>query len=322
MKTPAAILAAAAIAVLVAPPSRAEPGSHGPTIWERASNPRAAAEERVHRTVQVLLAEAQMLKWHTAMGKAKLVTAAGLLEGVQAETATDVRLVFTYGRILSMLKRYERAMNVLGAALRRAPDHPAATEAYFSIAICYAKLGRPADEIAAYEEFLRRETDIPSRANASANRGEAHMVQGNLAAAIEDLRASLALASDNALAHFSLAVALDRSGDRSGSIAEAKLALTYDPLGQQLGSPSVFFMPPYDRYWYDALGAVARAELVNDVATSILWWETAAGKWKEYIDAAGPQDRWIGSAKSQLASAERALKQARASAARSAQKHR
>jgi tetratricopeptide (TPR) repeat protein len=245
------------------------------------------------------------------------VAAVALLEGVQGDTATDVRLVFTYGRILSMLKRYEPAMNVLQAALRRAPDHPAATDAYFSIAICYAKLGRPADEIAAYEEFLRRETDNSSRANAMANRGEAHMVHGNLAAAIEDLRASLAVASDNALAHFSLAVALDRSGDRRGAIAEAKLALTYDPLGQQIGSPSVFFMPPYDRYWYDALGAMARAELVNDVATSILWWETAAGKWKEYIDAAGPQDRWIGSAKSQLVSAERALKRARASVARS-----
>jgi tetratricopeptide (TPR) repeat protein len=318
MKTPAAFLAAAAIAILVAPPSRAETGSHKPTIWERAANPRAAAEDLVLRSVEALLVDAQKFKWHTPMGKEQLVSALRLLESAEAAKATDVRLRFHYGRILSLLKHYERAASVLSAALSQAPDHPAATDAYYSIAICHAKLGRPADEIAAYDEFLRRETDTSSRANAIANRGEARMVQGHLPAAIRDLRVSLALAADNVLAHFSLAVALDRTGDRAGALSEAKIALTYDPLDQQIGSPNVFFMPPYDRYWYDALGAMARAQMINDAATAILWWETAAGKWKEYIDAAGPQDRWIGFAKSELGSTERELKRARASAAKQA----
>jgi tetratricopeptide (TPR) repeat protein len=316
MRTPAILLAAAAVATLVCSPSGAETGSHKPSVWERAANPRAAAFEMVHRSVEALLVDAQKLKWHTPMGKDKLVAALRLLDGIEADKATDVRLKFDYGRVLSLLRYYERAMVVLSETLTDAPDHPAATDAYYSIAICYAKLGRPKDEIAAYDEFLRRETDTSSRANAIANRGEARMVQGDLAAAIEDLRASLALLPDNALAHFSLAVALDRTGDRTGALAEAKIAITYDALDQQIGSPNVFFMPPYDRYWYDALGATARAQQIDDAATSILWWETAAGKWKEYIDAAGPQDRWIGFATSHLISTERELERARARAAR------
>jgi tetratricopeptide (TPR) repeat protein len=316
MRTSAILFVAAVIAMAIASPSSAETGSHKPGVWERANNPRAAVFESAHRSVEGLLIEAQKLKWHTPMGKAKLLAALSLLEGIEAEKASDVRLKFDYGRVLSLLKQYERAMSDLSTALFEAPDHPAAIDAYYSIAICYAKLGRPKDEIASYNEFLRRETDIPSRANAIANRGEAWMVQGNLAAAIEDLRASLALVPDNVLAHLSLAVALDRNGDRTAALSEAKIAVTYDALDQQIGSPNVFFMPPYDRYWYDALGAAARAQQINDSATSILWWETAAGKWKEYIDAAGPQDRWIGFARSHLASTERELKKARARAAR------
>jgi len=306
----------AAFAMLAASPSGAETGSHSPNVWERAADPRAAAFELVHRSVEALLVEAQKLRWHTPMGKEKLVSALRLLEGVEADKASDIRLRFHYGRVLSLLRNEERAMKVLEAALRDAPDHPQAVEALFTIAICYARLGRSADEIAAYDEFMRRETDPGSRANALANRGEARMVQGNLAAAIEDLRASIVLVPDNVLAHLSLAVALDRSGDRIGAISEAKVALTFDPLDQQLGSPNVFFMPPYDRYWYDALGAMARAQQIDDAATSVLWWETAAGKWKEYIDAGGPQDRWIAFAKSRLATTERELKRARARAAR------
>jgi tetratricopeptide (TPR) repeat protein len=296
--------------------ARAETGSHKPSVWERAIDPEAGASDRAHRAVEALLVEAQKLKWHTLMGKEKLLEALALLEGIDADKAADVRLKFDYGRVLALLRQDARAMTVLGAALEKAPDHPEATDAYFSIAICYAKLGRPADEIAAYDEVLRRETDPSSRANALANRGEARMLQGNLAAATEDLRASLALVPDNVLAHFSLAVVLDRTGDRLGALSEARIALTYDALDQQLASPNVFFMPPYDRYWYEALGATARARQIDDAATSILWWETAAKKWKEYIDAAGPQDRWIGFARSRLLQTERDLKRARARAYR------
>jgi tetratricopeptide (TPR) repeat protein len=317
MRTRGAALAPVAIALSICLPSGAQiEGSHAPGVWDLAKNPRAAEFDAVHRSVERLVIDAQKLDWHTSMGREKLLVALRMLEGVDAEKTTDVRLTFDYGRVLSLLKYYERSMRVLSAALTQAPQHPAAADAYYAIAICYAKLGRPKDEIAAYDEYLRRETDASSRANAIANRGEAHMVSGDLAAAIEDLRASLVLSPENALAHFSLAVALDRSGDRTGAIAEAKIAVTYDALDRQLGSPNVFFVPPYDRYWYEALGAMARAQQIDDPATAILWWETAAGKWKEYIDAAGPQDRWIGFARSRLVSTDRDLKKARARSTR------
>jgi tetratricopeptide (TPR) repeat protein len=294
---------------------------HPPTIWERAIDPaRSEAEKRAHRDAQVLFAEAQSLRSSSPMGQEQLSKALRVLDEVHADTSPDVRLRFDAGRALSLLGEYGRAAPVLESALRQAPDHPLATEAYFSVAICYAKQNRPDDEIVAYDEFLRRESDPAARAQALSNRAEAQMLVGRLPPAIADYRASLAIEPDSALAHWGLAVALDRSGDAPGALSEAKAAITYDPLDQQLESPNVFFMPPYDRYWYEGIGAMARAADIDDAATSILWWETAVGKWRDYLGLAFSDDRWLPLASAHLASCEQKLNKAKKRASRSPKK--
>jgi tetratricopeptide (TPR) repeat protein len=231
-----------------------------------------------------------------------------------------VRLRFDAGRVLSLLNDYTRAAPVLESALRDAPNHPLATDAYFSLAICYAKQNRAEEEVTVYEEYLRRETDPASRAGALSNRAEAQMLMGRLSAAVADYRASLALEPDNVFAHWGLSVALDRSGDTPSALAEAKAAITFDPLDQQLESPNWFFVPPYDRYWYEALGAMARAGDADDAATSIVWWDTARGKWRDYGAFAPSDDRWLALAKAHLASCELTLTKAKKRASQSVKK--
>ena len=293
---------------------------HPPTLWERATDANRADAEKAHRAAQVLLGEAQQNRPTSPLGQEKLAQALRVLDDVHADTSPDVRLRFDVGKVLSLLGDYTRSTPVLESALLEAPNHPLATEAYFSIAICYAKRSQPEEEIRAYDEFLRRETDSTARAGALSNRAEAQMLLGRLTPAITDYRSSLALEPDNVLAHWGLSVALDRSGDMPGALAEAKAAITFDPLDQQLESPNVFFMPPYDRYWYEGIGAMARAGDLDDAATSMLWWETALGKWRDYVGLATSDDRWLPLARAHLATCEQKLQKTKKRAAQSEKK--
>jgi tetratricopeptide (TPR) repeat protein len=325
-----ALSLAGAAAASAAPAERSGPGSaasanlgagatfasngtaHAPTVWERAADPARGTAEHVHRSVEKLLAEAEALRWHTPMAEERLTLALHLLEGADAIDSADLRLRFDLGRVLSLLGEDERAAAALENSLRTAPDDPQAADAYFKLAVSYARLGRPSEEIAAYDEYLRRETNPVDRAIALSNRAESRMVEGDLTQAVVDYRASIALSADNVLAHWGLAVALDRTGDRAGGLNEAKIAIGYDPLDQLLGDRStVFFVPPYDRYWYEGLGAMARAEMIDDPGTSILWWETAMAKWSEYAAAASEHDRWVPLAKQHKTQCGRALADAR-----------
>jgi tetratricopeptide (TPR) repeat protein len=243
------------------------------------------------------------------------------LEEIHADTSPDIRLRLDVGQVAETLEEWDRCDRALGGALAEAPDDPRAIAAYFSRGICLAKLGRPKEEIEAYDAYLARETDLDARAVAFYDRGDAQMLlaQDNpsrLALAINDYRTALLLRPELSSAHWGLAVALDRSGDAPGAIAAAKNALIFDPLEQQISpeNRAVFFVPAYDQYWYEGLSAMARAqqpETRASPATSLLLLETAVAKWSNFIAAASRDDRWVPLAKSHLTSSQRQLDQAR-----------
>ena len=145
---------------------------------------------------------------------------------------------------------------------------------------------------------------------------EPHLTLARLALAVNDYRAALLIDPGYPQAHWGLAVALDRSGDTPGALAEAKIAVTYDPLELQISGPGVFFVPPYEQYWYEALSAAARAQQLDDAPSSSLLWETAAAKWAAYVAVAASDDRWLALAKAHLASTQRQLDQAKKKATR------
>jgi tetratricopeptide (TPR) repeat protein len=213
--------------------------------------------------------------------------------------------------VLSLIGDEKRAAGVLESAITAAPDHPSAVDAYWSLAIAYVKLGRFDDEIDAYEEFLRRSTRPDQRARALCNRAESQLRRDRMGDALRDYRESLVLQPEDVLCHWGYAVALDRSGDAPGGMVEVKTAITFDPLDQELSSPGVFFLPPYDRFWYEGLGAMSRAQQIDDVATSVLWWDAAVAKWAGYIAFAPADDRWVPLAKAHQASCQRRVEEAK-----------
>jgi tetratricopeptide (TPR) repeat protein len=253
-----------------------------------------------------------------------------LLDRGHADQSSDARLRFDFGHVAYLRHDEPRAAPVLESALREAPDHPLAMRAYFDLGVCYAKLGNTEAEIVAYDEYLRRQTDPESRALALANRAEAHMTLGReahmtlgrLVMAVNDYRSALLIDPGYPQAHWGLAVALDRSGDAPGALAEAKLAVTYDPLELQISGPNVFFVPAYEQYWYEALSAAARAQQLDDAPSSILLWETAVAKWAAYVAVAASDDRWLPLAKAHLVSTQRRMDQAKKRSVRLPKGHR
>src|SRR4029079_8260597 len=51
-----------------------------------------------------------------------------------------------------------------------------------------------------------------------------------------------------------LAVALDRSGDLDSGLESVRVARSYDAQDKHLNGPGWFYLPAYDRHWYEALG--------------------------------------------------------------------
>jgi len=248
-----------------------------------------------------------------------LAIALRVLEHADAEHSPDPRPRILYGRVMSAIAHDERpesarphlekAGEILREAIARWPEHPEAQNARYALAVAYAKLGEPRKEIEVYTSILDRETGREERALTTMNQAEAFMVLGDLDRSVQGYRASITVEPDRALAHWGLAVALDRNGDPGGALAEAWTALQYDPSAEALHSDNVFFVPAYDRFWYDALGAMARASHEADATLSSLWWKDAATFWRAWLEGAGAGDRWAAAAQARRKLCERKGKQ-------------
>ncbi|MBI5534940.1 MAG: tetratricopeptide repeat protein [Deltaproteobacteria bacterium] len=305
-----------AVALSIATCTFAAPVRAGsPDIWDIAVAPRLARDMAAFRDAQRALIDAHRGGPDYGSRRRLLLNAMHLLERADAVHSPDPRPRFLYGRVLARLAHEERpeqqrvylehAVQVLEEAIAVTPEHPDAIDARFALAVAYAKLGQPRKEIEVYNAILPLETSRTERALIVMNQAEAHMVLGDLDRAVQGYRASLAITPDHALAHWGLAVALDRSGDPNGAVAQAWSALQYDPNAETLHDDNVFFVPEYDRFWYDALGTMARASHDPEPALASLWWRDAAGYWKRYIEAASAEDRWVAAARSRLKLCER-----------------
>ncbi len=266
--------------------------SSRPTVWERAWRPTAILEERTREEVERVLFEAELFGWRSPSTPDRLRSALDGLRLVDAERAVDVRLRFLLGRVLGLLGEWPRAASVLEAAIEEAPTHPMAGDAFFRLAIAYAWLGEREREIEMYDAFLERTHVESARATALSNRAEARMAQGDLEGAVRDYRAALAITADP-VATLGLAVALDRLGDVAAALFEAEKSHLLDPEARRLGSDGVFFVPPYERHWYEALLAMASASRAERPAEAASHWRAAAASFGAYVAEAGPEDPWL-----------------------------
>jgi tetratricopeptide (TPR) repeat protein len=287
-----------------------------PSVWEVAKDRRSA---RAHST---LIAVERMLERADRAFDPMLqrnFTRAGLamLELAGGDELPDARVRFLLADLLidASLGREEEARSILERALDQAPDSPLAGRGWFNLAIASAKLGDPERERSAYTRALGVVWEPRFRANIFVNRGESNMVLGDLEQAIRDYREGIRLAAGpdhQALAHYGLGIALERSGDLPSALEAMRVAesIRIPPWGSALDLPGVFFVPAYDRSYYRALGAMALARVAPDKPSRVAELERAALEWQNYLlDADPDQHRWVIHARLHLGSVEKELRQ-------------
>jgi tetratricopeptide (TPR) repeat protein len=304
-------LAAAALTLLAPGSARADTP---PDPWEAIKHPEQAQAWRLHARVHAELDPIRLVEGRLdrSLLRPVLERIERVLVQAGAETSLDVRLRFDLGEVYTLRQDSPRAVRVLAPAIADAPEHPAAVNASWALALSYARLGRANEEREAYLRYLALETDERARATALLNLAEAEMRLSHMQESIALYRDAMALAATlaatrgvvSASVHIAwgLAVALDRNGEPTASREQARIALGMDPELQRIQfSDDYFFVPAYERQYYVGLGMMEQARQRNAPEM----WVRAERPWSEYVRLAAAGDRWLPLAKAHLAECKR-----------------
>lgn len=304
------------------------------TVWGRARVPELARRrdlvaqaEQLELKYRRLTASRVTRRDAAVLGRVHLQQALALLEEAGAPTSRDARLRLRLASIQQAMEDTRKAARTLEsivgigeprAQIKGDVPPPVLAEAWAELAICYARLGRHEEETRAYAAALALEPHPTARSTLLANRAEAFMVMGDIIAAVSGYRASLALLSSPAeMARFApttlwgLAVALDRSGDLESGLDAIRLARTYDPQDDRINGPGWFYVPPYDKYWYSALGHWMAARRTDLAAVRMEAYGRAINALEQYIERATQDDHWIAIAHARLKQLKRERDQAK-----------
>lgn len=292
-------------------------------MWAQA---RAGDQGRL--AVAVADAEALQLKFQritrsrpdedgAAVGELFLRQARELLEQNGAARSPDLLVRYQLAEIRHLLRDEAGAIKLFESVVAVEATPPSMrAEAYSQLAEAYTRLGRFEEELRAYDAALRFEAQPFARARLLANRAESFMAIGDISAAVDGYRGALGLLSApiemftlGPTTMWGLAVALDRSGDLDGALEAIRLARTYDPLDKNLNGPGWFYVPAYDRFYYQALGHWSAARRATLPAARAEEYLSAVARWQEYLDSAAPDDRWIGVARARLLQSEKEREQ-------------
>lgn len=287
-----------------------------PSAWDMARDPDTQARWSMHVRVQRLLVpppdeDVPIPIVRDEQMELRLEAARALLEESRAEQSPDRRLRYDLGTVYRLLgdrqgrrDMYEAAVRVLGPATADVSDGEGLTGALESLVYAYAKLNRPRDELATWHRYIPRLLDDRVRATAMMNMGEAEMRLGRVDDAAGTFREvlrlcgglpnSVGVSQTYVLDLWDLAVALDRSGDPQGAMEYATQAVHMNGIAM-LESDTVFFVPDWEKLWYEALGAMARARDEKDPGDVVRYWMRAEAKWDEYIEQADGdgKDPWV-----------------------------
>ncbi len=236
------------------------------------------------------------------------------LEAVSAATSRDPLVRLRYAQVLQASRRYADALPIYESLVAPGvlPD-VLRFDALSDLAIVHARVGSEDAEIEAYETSLSLEPHAAARSTMLANQAEAFMVRGQIARAIAGYRAALSVLSSveaPVLAPttlWSLGVALDRGGDLEGALESIARARSYDPVDARLHGPSWFFVPPYDEYWYAALGHWLVARRTDDPELRLSAMQRSVDAWEEFIGRAATENPYLPLARVRLAQARREL---------------
>lgn len=291
-----------------------------PSVWTRAAEPERLAEHQVMDQVHALMNEYFHLRDKpTSLRRSLLLNRARrLVEREPIASSSDPSVRYAVATIYYKLFDVDRETSLLELAIphfehvadSRAPVGLRA-DALASQAICHARLGQHEREIAAYDRALAIEPDPEARALFLANQAEGYMAMGRILRALSGYRQSLEQTSGVMMLEtgvtttWGMAVALDRSGDIDGALESIGVARSYDRFDQAIHGPGWFYVPSYDRHWYEALGHWQIARTVDEPDAALGAYESSERSWRAYIDAAAPGDPWLALAEIRLRQCEK-----------------
>ena len=289
-----------ALAMTPASASRADP-----SVWARARDPEVSSQTDLIAKFDALRAKLELRRSRGPEGAALatmyLKEARRLLEDGRAATSRDPGLRHRYGWVLYQLDDHAAALPVLESVARGNAPAPIRADALFMLAQCYTTVGRYADQVRAYDGALELQPNPVRRATILMNRAEAQMALGDLTSAIDGYRSALSILPgqlemvlQGVLAWWSLAVALDRSGDLEEALEHIRIARTYDRLDDRIFNPNVWtFVPSHDEHYFRALGHWETARHAELAAARAEAYGRAIDAWNEYLARAPANDPWV-----------------------------
>lgn len=330
----AALLALTTVALLAAAPDAlAQPAA---SLWSRATAPRARealAARRAGDWIYLLDQLPGFLRDRLAPERAGLSHDALRREAL-ASFDRSLSLDPDDAHALAAAAHLrERAGDLDGAARDAArslaldPDGPSAQDAHFTLAVVHTWRSEHAPCRDHYLASLRLPMRDHARAVVLGNLGDAFLALGDTRSAVENYVACVTLRPEYSLGWLGLAIARDRAHiDPAADAAMAVRAASdevvsrmntprtaggFDPeaLIDALSADGVFYVPAYDRFYYQGMAheAVARALAPGnpfgvpvDAAQVDGHRRAAVEAWRRYLDGAAPDDPWRPRARAHL----------------------
>lgn len=283
------------------------------SLWERAVDPLAAQADASRAQADRLYQLASLPDQVFALGLLPLGAGGRELLRQQALVAYEAVLL-THPDDAHALARAATLRASQGAtrpalrgaeayarrALALAPEGPDAPELYFTLALVHTHLDMPRETRDDYLAALRFPSSDHARAVVYGNLADTYIQLGDLAGAVRAYESCVALDGDYSLGWLGLAIARDREG--SSPWADAARALqtargaSAQGLLDDIAAPGVFFIPPYDQLYYEAMALEAgwreqlRGASRDEGADAVA--RRALSRWQQYLDRAPRDDPW------------------------------
>lgn len=274
-----------------------------PDAWDHARQPDLEKRRETVTAAEQMLTAARVVRQRSAASGAAVrrivqnqaTVARTLVSELEPGDCVTADVCFVLLNAAELLEDDQGSIRLGERIEARFPDDRRLHSALFQVAVAHARLGQRDKELEAYSRYLMNVDDPEERYTPLANRAESRFAMGDVDAAIADYREAIQIrpGRDGVLARLGLAFSLDRLGDFSGALREAKEAELVDGQRSELEGSGVFFVPPYEIEWYRALVEAGRAENAHRPEEKAAFWEVAGHFYELFARRAGPKDKAV-----------------------------
>jgi tetratricopeptide (TPR) repeat protein len=201
----------------------------------------------------------------------------------------------------SLVPQLERVLTLLDVG-----DVERRSTVLFSLGVAYTKLLRFEEARDRYLQLIR-DPFAPGREVTLCNLAETYMYLHDVDQSLDRYVECANALPQRATGWWGLAIAHDRAGHQYDGQLAADRALPVDPELRDIRGDGVFYVPEYERWYYEGMAfeAIARASLSMPDRRRAL--NHAAGCWNHYLTVAAATDPWLDRVRSHEASVRRQL---------------